>query len=74
MNMLDLYKRRGRHRIRPTEEELLKLYVNHTAKEIAEMYGVSKASVKKYIVEETLIMIQRIYKKINKIHRKNKYI
>lgn len=49
MNMLDLYKRRGRHRIRPTEEELLKLYVNHTAKEIAEMYGVSNRTVEAWI-------------------------
>ena len=49
MNLLEFSKRRGRHRIRPTEEELLKLYVNHTAKEIAEMYGVSNRTVEAWV-------------------------
>ena len=49
MNLLEFSKRRGRHRIRPTEEELLKLYVNHSAKEIAEMYGVSCRTVEAWI-------------------------
>ena len=39
MNMLDFSKRKGRRSIRPAEEELLNLYVNHSAKEIDEMYS-----------------------------------
>ena len=49
MNMLDFSKRKGRRSIRPAEEELLNLYVNHSAKEIAEMYGVSYRTVEAWI-------------------------
>lgn len=49
MNMSELYKRRGPVTKRPSEEELCELYMKHTAKEIAEMYGVSSRTVEAWV-------------------------
>lgn len=49
MTIADVKKKRGRRGVRPSEEELAKLYAEHTAPEIAQMYGVSVGAVKKWI-------------------------
>lgn len=50
MTIMDVKKKRGRRTIRPSEEELAKLYANHTAKEIAEIYNVSVRTAESWVV------------------------
>lgn len=44
-------KKRGRRTIKPTEEELAKLYETMTAAEIGERYGVQENTVRKWLYE-----------------------
>lgn len=43
------YKQPGRPTKKPDDEELLKLYEDHTAPEIAAMYGVESSTVRSWI-------------------------
>ncbi len=45
----DIVKTKGRPTKRPPEKELAELYKIHTAKEIAEQYGVAYGTVKAWI-------------------------
>lgn len=44
-------KKRGRKRIKPSEEELAELYKTMTAKEVGEHYGVKESTVRRWITE-----------------------
>lgn len=49
MNMAEFRKAAGRPTNRPSEQELVKLYEEHSASQIAKMYGVTESAVRRWI-------------------------
>lgn len=50
--MMIPYKKHGRPSVRPDGETLARLYAEHTAQQIADMYGVTKGTVRVWIADE----------------------